>query len=164
MIWRWGDPADALSRFGKYKSTIPVRGAALFNEELDKVLLVKGTESNSWGFPRGKISKEEKDVDCAIREILEETGFDISDYIDEDEYIERTIKGKNYRIYLIKDIPEEFNFQPTARNEISCIEWKSLKYLNKDCKTNNNHYFLVSAMLKPMLRFVNKMKGLQNEE
>lgn len=26
LIWKWGDPSDALARFGKYKSTIPVRG------------------------------------------------------------------------------------------------------------------------------------------
>ena len=53
LIWKWGDPADAISRFGKYKSTIPVRGVALFNKDLTKVVLVKGTESNGWSFPRG---------------------------------------------------------------------------------------------------------------
>ncbi|GMF06103.1 unnamed protein product [[Candida] boidinii] len=93
LIWKWGDPNDALARFGKYKSIIPVRGCALLNSKLNKILLVKGVESSSWGFPRGKISKDETDVDCALRELLEETGFDATDYIDEDEYVERTIKG-----------------------------------------------------------------------
>ena len=68
LIWKWGDPQEALSKFGKYKSTIPVRGVALFNKDLNKVVLVKGTESNSWSFPRGKISKDESDIDCAVRE------------------------------------------------------------------------------------------------
>jgi len=30
-------------------------------------------------FPRGKINKDEKDLDCAIREVYEETGFDIKE-------------------------------------------------------------------------------------
>ena len=28
-------------------------------------------------FPRGKINKDEPDLDCAVREVYEETGYDI---------------------------------------------------------------------------------------
>ena len=65
LVWKWDIKADqALQKFSKYKKTIPVRGAAIFNEKLSKILLVKGTESDSWSFPRGKISKDENDIDC----------------------------------------------------------------------------------------------------
>lgn len=128
LIWKWGDPSEALAQFGKYKSTIPVRGCALLNSTMDKLLLVKGIESPSWGFPRGKISKGEKDIDCALRELEEETGFDASDLIDEDEFVERTIKGKNYKIFIIKGVPEDTIFIPKVRYEIVDIQWMDIKF------------------------------------
>ncbi|ANZ76179.1 BA75_03118T0 [Komagataella pastoris] len=155
LIWRWGNPEDALVRFGKYKSTIPVRGCALFNSDYTKLLLVQGYQSKSWGFPRGKISKAESDLTCALRELKEETGFDASNYIDENEYIERTIKGKNYRIYLVSDVPEDTPFEPLVRNEISDIQWKDVKKLSVACK-NSNKLFLVDAMIKPILNFIKR--------
>ena len=102
LIWKWGDPQEALSKFGKYKSTIPVRGVALFNKDLNKVVLVKGTESNSWSFPRGKISKDESDIDCAVREVEEETGFNCRHLIDENDCIERNIRGRTTRFIWSK--------------------------------------------------------------
>ena len=30
-----------------------------------------------WGFPKGKINEGEKMEDCAVREVLEETGLNI---------------------------------------------------------------------------------------
>lgn len=45
-------------------------GAIMLNPGLDKCLLVKSWGSNgAWGFPRGKISKDEADADCARREV-----------------------------------------------------------------------------------------------
>ncbi|ODV80280.1 DCP2-domain-containing protein, partial [Suhomyces tanzawaensis NRRL Y-17324] len=142
LIWKWGNPSDAIQRFGKYKSMIPVRGVALFNKDLSKVVLVQGTELNTWSFPRGKISKDESDIDCAAREVYEETGFDANGMIDENDVIERTIKGKNYKIYLVKNVPEDYNFQPVARNEISKIEWFDIKALQKKNRSNPNHFFI----------------------
>ena len=34
-----------------------------------------------WGFPKGRRSGNEHDIDCAKREFYEETGFNISEYI-----------------------------------------------------------------------------------
>ncbi|KAG7878234.1 hypothetical protein KL937_003976 [Ogataea polymorpha] len=161
VVWRWGDSQDALAQFGKYKSSIPVRGCAVLNQKLDKVLLVKGVESSSWGFPRGKISKDETDLDCALRELEEETGFDGREYIDEDEYIERTIQGKNYKIYILAGVPESTKFEPRVRNEICAIAWKDIKSLSKQGK---NNLFLVSSMMKQLQNFINKKKYQQTEE
>lgn len=164
LIWKWGNPSDALGKFGRYKSTIPVRGVALFNKDLTKMLLVKGTESNSWSFPRGKISKDEADTVCAARECYEETSYNVKDAISEDSCIERTIGGKNYKIYLVKNVPEDFDFQPIVRGEIAKIQWHDIKTTGKKMKTNPNHYFIVSAIWKPLTRWVNKNRGVSNEE
>lgn len=164
LIWKWGNPSDALGKFGRYKSTIPVRGVALFNKDLTKMLLVKGTESNSWSFPRGKISKDEADMVCAARECYEETSYNVKDAISEDNCIERTIGGKNYKIYLVKNVPEDFDFQPIVRGEIAKIQWHDIKTTGKKVKTNPNQYFIVSAVWKPLTRWVNKNRGVSNEE
>ncbi|KAK6463444.1 hypothetical protein DFJ63DRAFT_312758 [Scheffersomyces coipomensis] len=164
LIWKWGDPSEAISRFGKYKSIIPVRGIALFNKDLTKAILVKGTESNTWSFPRGKISKDEQDLDCAIREVKEETSFDATDYVNENDVIERTIHGKNFKIYLARNVPEDFDFQPLVRNEIREIKWHDIQSLSKSIKVKPNNYFVVSSIIKPLTKWINKNRGVFNEE
>ncbi|CAH6721210.1 m7GpppN-mRNA hydrolase [[Candida] jaroonii] len=164
LIWKWGNPSEAVSIFGKYKSSIPVRGIALFNSDVSKILLVKGYESNHWSFPRGKISKDEEDLDCAVREVEEETGFNARDLINEDDYIERTIHGKNYKIYLVKGVPEDFNFVPHVRNEIEKLEWFDVKSLQKKVKFNQNNFFIIPAVIKPMMKWIQQTKGLNEIE
>lgn len=164
LIWKWGDPSDALARFGKYKSTIPVRGVALFNKDLTKVLLVKGTESNAWSFPRGKISKDESDVDCAVREAEEEIGFNCSELIDKNDYVERTIRGKNYKIFLVKNVSEDTHFEPVSKYEISQIKWFDIKAVQKKVKSNPNNFFIVATIIKPVMKWISKNKGVLSEE
>lgn len=60
-----------------------------------------------WGFPKGRRNKNETDIECAIREFKEETGFIDDDYIVLDQIeplVENLIgtNGKKYRhIYYI---------------------------------------------------------------
>ncbi|KAA1088382.1 mRNA-decapping enzyme subunit 2 [Puccinia graminis f. sp. tritici] len=76
------DPKTAYEKFMRYKERVPVCGAIMFNEDATQVLLVRGFKSNSsWSFPRGKINENELPKDCAIREVLEETGFNIEPYL-----------------------------------------------------------------------------------
>lgn len=164
LLWKWGDHKDSLARFGAYKSTIPVRGVAMLNSELTKVVLVRGYESKSWSFPRGKISKDESDLDCAIREVREETGFDCRNYVKETDVLERTICGKNFKIFLAKGVPEDTNFEPLVRNEIAEITWFDIKSLQKAAKNTSQKFFVVSAMLKPLTRWIDKNKGLVSEK
>ncbi len=167
MVWRWEETSkQALAKFGKYKSIIPVRGCALLNADRSKLLLVQGTESSSWSFPRGKISKDESDVECAVREMYEETGFDASPYVDEEEYAERRIRGKNYKIFFCSGIPEDTEFKPVARNEIRRIKWFELSKLEKDVKhgKSKTKLFLVDTMLKSILGYVRRMKSAESDE
>ena len=46
----------------------------------DHVLLVS-THKNIWGFPKGKRKTKEQHIDCAYRELKEETGLDTKDII-----------------------------------------------------------------------------------
>lgn len=164
LLWKWGDPADALSRFGKYKSTIPVRGIALLNKDMTKVVLVQGIHPSLWSFPRGKISKDEDDLVCAVREVREETGFDAKDYVNEKDVVERTVYGKNFKIYMARNVPEDYAFEPEVRNEIGLIRWFDIKGLHKQVKETPNKYFIVDPFLKPLTRWINKNKGVVSDE
>ncbi|SCV02810.1 LAME_0H05402g1_1 [Lachancea meyersii CBS 8951] len=167
MVWKWDVRAEqALQKFSQYKRSIPVRGAAIFNQKLTKLLLVKGTESDSWSFPRGKISKDENDVDCCVREVLEETGCDISDYINENAFIERNIGGKNYKIFLVSGIPEDFKFEPKVRNEIEKIQWHDFKKLSRSCnpKTAQVKIYLVNNLMRPLAMWVKSNRQIGDDE
>lgn len=113
-----------------YKISVPVHGAIIFNEDRDKVLMVKGFGSNAgWTFPKGKINEEEKATNCAVREVLEETGYDISHIINQHLYLEKVIRFRTVRLYLVPGVEEDFNFQPRVRGEIQEIKWWSLDQL-----------------------------------
>lgn len=168
LVWKWKNIKvdEALAKFSKYKKTIPVRGAAIFNRSMSKILLVKGTESDSWSFPRGKISKDEDDVQCCVREVKEEIGFDISEYIDEDQFIERNISGKNYKIFIVRDVPEDTPFKPLVRNEIEEIQWMDFKKVSRSIFKNTGHrykFYLVNSMIRPLSMWVKHQRQNKND-
>ena len=115
----------AFEEFMQYKTRVPVRGAIMLDTDMNQVLLVKGwKKSASWSFPRGKINKDEKDVDCAIREVYEETGYDLSTsglVLDESEIksIGVTMHLQEVKLFIFRGVPLDTVFQPRTRKEIS---------------------------------------------
>ncbi|KAJ3322259.1 mRNA-decapping enzyme subunit 2, partial [Blyttiomyces sp. JEL0837] len=63
LLVNWAhDHESAFSTFMEYKVRVPVCGAIILNENLSKVVLVKGWKSSAgWGFPKGKINKQESE-------------------------------------------------------------------------------------------------------
>ena len=115
----------AYQEFLGYKTRVPVRGAILLNNDMDEVLLVKGWKKGaSWSFPRGKINKDEKDLDCAIREVYEETGYDIEAAglvpgPDSVKAIDVTMREQHMRLFVFRNVPIDTHFEPRTRKEIS---------------------------------------------
>uniref|UniRef100_A0A060SW71 ARAD1A02508p n=1 Tax=Blastobotrys adeninivorans TaxID=409370 RepID=A0A060SW71_BLAAD len=153
-----------LTKFQSYKSVIPVRGAIILNKKMTKALMVRGWKQGaSWGFPRGKISKDESDEHCAVREVYEEIGYDISPFLVPDDYIEVTIKGKNIRLYVVRGIPRSTVFQPQTRKEISKIEWHDVEKLpafSKRAPKKANEYILVAPFMPGLAKYIKKAKGI----
>lgn len=82
-------------------------------------LLVQGyLARSSWGFPKGKVNEDEDPVDCAVREVLEETNFDIRSLIEPEHYIEYKVNEQLSRLYIVRGVPKKFDFHPRTRKEI----------------------------------------------
>jgi len=110
----------AFTDFMTYKTRVPVRGCIMLNTNMDKCVLVKGWKSgSSWSFPRGKIDQDEDDRDCAIREVHEETGFDLTGMVEANDKIDINIREQDMRLYIAPGVPEDTEFAPRTRKEIS---------------------------------------------
>ncbi|MCJ1376976.1 mRNA-decapping enzyme subunit 2 [Xylographa soralifera] len=172
--------STAFSEFLAYKTRVPVRGAIMLNEAMDEVVLVKGWKKNAnWSFPRGKINKDEKDLHCAIREVYEETGFDIesADLVPDEQdvkYIEVTMREQHMRLYVFRGVPMDTDFEPRTRKEISKIQWYKLSELptlkkmkqqqqdgqGGDMTFNANKFYMVAPFLSPLKKWISQQKKL----
>ncbi|XP_042952252.1 mRNA-decapping enzyme subunit 2-like isoform X3 [Carya illinoinensis] len=123
---------DIFKDFTSYKVRVPVTGAIILDETYERCLLVKGWKGSSWSFPRGKKNKDEEDHACAIREVLEETGFDASKLLNKDEYIELIFGQQRVRLYIIAGVKDDTAFAPLTKKEISNVAlqwWGNLHFL-----------------------------------
>ena len=102
--------------FNSYKSTIPVCGTIILNKSLDKLLLCKSYKGNSWSFPRGKINQDEDVFDCAMRETLEETGFDCWEYASRHDHLTHfENETKKIKLFIVPFVDENYPFAPLTR-------------------------------------------------
>ena len=119
-----GDVEDILKRFNAFKKNVPTMGGILLDASMERVLLVKGWKSTgSWGFPRGKINQNETDMDCAVREVLEETGVDLDGEMKEEDTIEIFMDGKRNKLYIVAGVdPDSTEFAPKCRgvSRVAC--------------------------------------------
>ena len=171
--------AQAFQEFLAYKTRVPVRGAIMLNENMDEVVLVKGWKKGAnWSFPRGKINKDEPDLDCAIREVYEETGYDIKAAgLVEDEkgskYIEMNLREQHMRLYVFRGVPMDTYFEPRTRKEISKINWWKLADLptlkkkkhqqegrGEDLAINANKFYMVAPFLPQLKKWISLQRKL----
>ena len=172
-------------KFREYKQAVPTFGAILLNENLThvytlyfcilfllacsyfivssfnlQVLLVQGFWSkSSWGFPKGKVNEGEDPARCAVREVLEETGYDISQMISATKFLETTVNDQLTRLYIITGVPHHTKFIPRTRNEIRAVQWFIIADLptnKKDALTKSRVGFGSSSffMVFPFVRLV----------
>jgi len=99
--------------------------------------IIKKSNTNwdepEWGFPKGRRNNSEKDLDCAIREFEEETGYlyDDMNIIHNILPFEEIFIGSNYKSYKHKyflahiepDKEPQIKYQET---EVSKLEWKTI--------------------------------------
>ncbi|PFH61806.1 hypothetical protein XA68_16234 [Ophiocordyceps unilateralis] len=173
---------EAFEEFLQYKTRVPVRGAIMLNQAMDSVVLVKGWKKGaSWSFPRGKINKDEDDLDCAVREVYEETGLDIraAGLVPEKKpkSIEISMREQQLRLYVFRDIPMDTDFQPRTRKEISKIQWyrlselptfskkgdKSAQHNDDGAGNQNRKFYMVAPFLVPLKKWIASQRKMDQK-
>lgn len=155
---------DILSKWKVFKHAVPTNGAIILDESMRNVLLVQGFWTKaSWGFPKGKVVEDESEAHCAQREVFEETGYDISDKLKEDQYLEIQINDQTIRLYIITGVSKSENFEPRTRREIKDVKWFAIDELpvhRKDTRTKQtlgyspNAFFMVIPFLKALKQWI----------
>ncbi|XP_074545800.1 m7GpppN-mRNA hydrolase isoform X2 [Halichoeres trimaculatus] len=163
------DVQKVLEQWKEYKMGVPTYGAIILDETLENALLVQGYLAKSgWGFPKGKVNEDEAPHDCAVREVLEETGFDIKNRICKDVYIEQKITDQLVRLYIIPGVSKDTKFNPKTRKEIRNIEWFPVEKL--PCHRNDmtpksklglapNKFFMAIPFIRPLREWISRLKG-----
>jgi mRNA-decapping enzyme subunit 2 len=97
------DISKIYTEWKEYISCIPVYGSIILDSTLKYCLLLRmgSNRSSHYSFPKGKIDKGEEEVECAIRETMEETGINIRNKIRKTRYIDGDVKGKYTKLYMI---------------------------------------------------------------
>lgn len=118
--------------FREYKGKIPVCGCILLDESMTKVVLVRNWQKTSWGLPKGKVNQHEPRAACAAREVLEETGFDVGEAIDDRYAIEVVNDAQHTTMFVVGGVPLDYPFRPRVRKEISKVAFFPLDALPND--------------------------------
>ncbi|CAM9665427.1 unnamed protein product [Choristocarpus tenellus] len=117
--------------FRSWKGTIPTAGCILLNKDMTKLVLVKSWKGKGRGLPKGKINQGETPSAAAVREVLEETGYNAEGMTSEKKSFTVYLNGQQSTMYIVTGVDENFKFEPQVRKEISAIEWFPLDALPK---------------------------------
>ncbi|KAK7058974.1 mRNA-decapping enzyme subunit 2 [Paramarasmius palmivorus] len=162
LLHQWSHAHEqAFTNFMQYKTRVPVCGAIMLNETWEKCLLVKGWKSSSgWGFPKGKINEDEPQPACAVREVLEETGYNLAGQINPEDVIEMSIREQKIALYIVPGVPDDYPFKTKTRKEISKIEWFRLADLPtwKRNKAAPGKFYLITPFISALKAFIHDRK------
>jgi 8-oxo-dGTP pyrophosphatase MutT (NUDIX family) len=86
-----------------------------------------------WGFPKGRRNYQERDYECALREMCEETGYSIESVVNiknilpfEEYFIGSNYKSYKHKYYLMyMDYEVSLGSRPNDKTEVSSMSWKT---------------------------------------
>ena len=123
-------------------------GAVIFNPTTDSVLLVQ-SRGNLWGFPKGSIEENETIEAAAIREVREETGYELN--------IVDLVKMHrvNNKVHYFESYSDRhpLHVQKTPGNDVNSLAWIKLSCIKKlidlqRIQLNSHAKFLLKKIFK----------------
>jgi ADP-ribose pyrophosphatase YjhB (NUDIX family) len=140
------------------------------NNITDLINFNKLYETPEWGFPKGRRDKNEKNLDCAIREFEEETSIDESKYIilNRLNTIEESVTGTYKSIYkLVYYLALAYNdIELTLDNEHQKCEIGDMKWLTfEEIIPKIRPYFKekITMITKIYFLIINLIENVNNE-
>lgn len=139
---------DAKERFNRLK-----QGYILNSTHINLYLLLSNVDSNysepEWGFPKGRRRLKELDIDCAVREFCEETGFhkqdiELEDQIPHEEIFYGTNDIQYRHVYYVasiksnpfREIVIDAN-NPHQAREVQKVEWFTFEKVLSKIRDHN---------------------------
>ena len=141
-----GEEAQARDKFNKLKNGVSFRGDGHTPVTLRELVENSPTrwKRAEWGFPKGRRNNQECDIDCAIRENGEETGYAVSktEVLSNVVPFEEVFIGSNLKSYKHKYFIAVVHkdLQPTSafeRSEVSKLKWMSYETCVKKIRPYN---------------------------
>lgn len=130
-----------------------------YDKTKNKVLLVQ-SRGQMWGCPKGNLKDNETSIECAIREVKEETGIDI----DFNELKESIVIDNKVEYFIYKMKEKEVHIQ--QNNDIEANDANGIGWFNIDClddlikngiiNINQNCRILIKKILQKNLSFNKK--------
>ena len=107
----------------------PRAGGILLDPTYTKILLVKDSYSGRYNIPKGKVNKGEDTFEAAKRQIVENTGFDPEENIEQDNPVEiYPHKTDLHTLYFVNKVPsnDKTLFKYSRDNEIDDTEFLTI--------------------------------------
>jgi 8-oxo-dGTP diphosphatase len=113
--------AEGLARARARREVSFVRAAGGLVVRDGEVLLVHRPRYDDWTFPKGKAEEGETDEDCALREVLEETGLQcrLGAEAGVTEYVDSKDRPKRVRWWLMEPVQGDF----VPNDEVDEVRW-----------------------------------------
>ena len=150
----------------EYMRRIPRLGAIILNAQMDAALMIQpyGSKNRGWQFPRGKINAEEGHCEAAAREVLEETGVDVSHLIREDRFIEKRIDGTIHKLFIAYPLSESIATGTRTKKEIDAVGWVKLTDFPKwnSSSSDDKYYYGVAPFVHALKQWV-RAHGVQED-
>lgn len=116
-----------------------------------KVLVVHRPRYDDWGLPKGKLDPGETDVQAALREVLEETGYICRIVAPLAETEHDTKRGpKTVAWFAMKPLPNSPGFAPN--DEIDEVRWLSPRRAAAKVDYENDRRLIETAKLEKLAR------------
>lgn len=102
----------------------------------NRMILVKGAKTGIWSFPKGHMKSNETSLNCALRELEEETSIQLPSDRASVGYKKLANGG-----YFIFEMPEELEILPKNTHEISDAGWFDLEEIREmPCNIDVNRF------------------------
>ena len=124
---------------------------------LGEVLLVRGKRSKKWSFPKGHCKGNETDIECALRELREETGIILTS--PSSSY--HKLRGAGYFIFAIEGSPTIKIQDSWEIEEVAWWPLKSLPSLDSNVDVSIFRTLMKSMRDEPeqALRFIDSIEA-----
>ena len=111
-----------------------------------EVLVIHRPHRDDWSLPKGKRRRRESSIECAVREVREETGFrcSVGPELPETRYFDRKGRLKRVRYWAMHEIDGQFH--PNA--EVDEIRWMRSDRIAE--VLTSAHDLIVVAALRPL--------------